>query len=135
MEATDDRALDLDIDDSAALDAALKAVEGTLYAFVAYTSDDYRIAHVDDSLMEMYRDDAQMYDHFETIHSYVHIDFMEREMFENELFPAVGPVRSFITQMQSMTVIRVIRGDGGLFLAVEPDEPVSSLVDAVEAAI
>lgn len=122
-------------DTEAVLTAALETVDGPLYALVAYTSEDFRVLHTDEQLVALYRDEEQMHEHFADLHSYVHIDFTERELFENQLFADVGEVRTFVTQMDGMTFVRLLDGDQGVFFSVAPDEPVIELSRVIERAL
>lgn len=135
MDTADDESQLVSFDADAALAAALDAVDGPLYGFATYTSENFRLLHIDDRLMALYRDREQMREHFAELHSYVHIDFTERELFENQLFPEVGSVRTFVTQMDEMTFVRLLDVDQGVFFSVAPDEPVIELSEAIERAL
>ena len=132
MDTGDDTSGLVSFDTEAALQAALDTVDGPLYAFAEYTSSDFEVLHIDDQLRSFYRDDEQMYRHFSELHSYVHIDFTERDLFETTLFPGVGRVETFVTQMEGMAFARLLSDEGGVFFSVEPDEPVVDLIQAVQ---
>lgn len=133
MAATDDGS-PVDFDGHTAMQAARDAAGPGLLICVAFDADDVETLYVDDRVREMYPDEEAMHDHFAEVHSYVHLDFTEREMFE-DLFLDSGGVRAFATYLDNMTAIRVL-GDGeGLFVALAPDAPVTETVEAVERAL
>jgi len=118
-------------------DAALAAVrdqvgEGLL-AGVEFTTDDHRTLYAADVVVELYGDEAAMLDHFEEIHRYVHVDFTERELFEDVV--GGGDVRAMVTYMDHATLVRVIDEREGLFVTVAPDAEVTAVVEAVEAEL
>lgn len=125
----------IDGDADAALAAAREAAEGPLYSFVEYDDEEFNVLYVDDATREFYDDEEQMLEHFERIHSYVHVDFTERELFTEELFPIAERVDYITTAMDFLKIVRVYHGRQGLFLAVEPDEPVAPLVAAIGNAL
>ncbi|GAA0229764.1 hypothetical protein GCM10009000_051280 [Halobacterium noricense] len=66
--------------------------------------------------------------------SYVHVDFMEKDLFE-DVFRDAGEVRSFVTFMDHIILVRILVGEEGLFFTVDPDSDVTTLVEMVEEAI
>jgi len=106
-----------------------------VFAVAEYDAERLNLLYVDDAAREMYPSEAVMYDHFETIHSYVHVDFAESKLFTDELFPPAETVEYVVTAMDFLTIIRVYRGDVGIFLSVSPDEPIVPLVAVVRAAL
>lgn len=107
-------------------------VDGTLRSFVEFTADDFALLYADDVTRSFYDDDAHMLDHFEEIHSYVHIDFTETHFFTDRLFPVASDVRYHATSLDAFTLVRIYFGDEGLFVALDRDEPVEPVVGAVE---
>ena len=118
-------------DARAVVDAAREAAGDSLRTVVEYDIDTFRPLYVDETTRSMYRSEARMYDHFDRIHAFVHVDFTERDLFQEDLLPPAGDVRAIVTEMEGMTLVRILRGDCGLFLGVDPDVRTSSLVDAV----
>ncbi|WP_435175140.1 hypothetical protein [Halorussus sp. AFM4] len=120
-------------------DAAVAAARGeagdAVRLCVEYTPEEFRTLYADDQTLALYGGDREaMVDHFEEVHSYVHVDFTERDLF-SDVFRGAGEVRSFVTFMEHVAVIRVLVGQQGLFLAVDPDADVTALVEAVEAEL
>lgn len=119
-------------DGDAALKAALAVVDGTVYSFVEYDVDDFNVLYVDDATLAFYRDEEHMLDHFAKIHSHVNMDFMEIELFRESLFPISEEVRFMTTGMDYLKLLRIYSDLEGVFLALEPHEPVMPIVDALD---
>jgi hypothetical protein len=124
-----------EFDETAVVEAALSTVEGTLYSVVGFDADGWRELHVASETRAMYEDEAHMRAHFDRLHDYVNLDFTELELFTDTLVPAAEEVRYLVTCLDVMKLVRYYYGEQGLFLAVEPDEPVVPLVDALSAAL
>ena len=124
----------VDFDADAAVSAAREQFEGEVHLCVEYTTEGFHMLYADETTLSLYGDREQMTDHFEEVHSYVHVDFTERNMFE-DVFVGAGEVRSFVTQMEYVTLIRVLDGEQGLFLTVDPGTDVTAIVEAVEAGL
>ncbi|MGB9964219.1 hypothetical protein [Halobacterium sp. CBA1126] len=120
------------LDVGAMRDAVEATVDGTLRSLVEFTADDFALVYADDVTRSFYDDEAHMLDHFEEIHSYVHIDFTETDFFTDRLFPVADDVRYHATSLDAFTLVRVYFDDEGLFVALDNDEPVEPVVAAVE---
>ena len=112
-----------------------ETVSGPLYAFCEYNTESFRPLYIDDRTISMYDGKDAMLDHFEKIHTNVHMDFMQIELFRNTLFPEAERVEYITTAMDFLKILRVYVGDDGLFIATDPDEPVEPIVDAVKETI
>ncbi|MFB6169517.1 MAG: hypothetical protein ABEJ06_00065 [Haloarculaceae archaeon] len=123
------------LDARAALQAALDAVDGPLLAFVEFDVDEFNTLYLAEEAISMYPDEEAMIDHFERIHSYVHIDFNERQLFTDTIVPVATRVRYIATSTDALTMVRYYHGDDGLFFALTPDEDVDRVVKAVDAAL
>lgn len=110
-------------------------VESALRSLVEYDQDAFNPLYVDDVTLSFYDDEAAMTAHFERIYSYIHLDFTELDLFTDELFPVSERVRYLSTGFDVFTFVRVYIDREGLFMALDPDEPVEPLVRAVEDAI
>ncbi|USZ67745.1 hypothetical protein NGM10_13540 [Halorussus salilacus] len=125
----------VDFDADAALAAARDAGEGSVHLCVEYTVEEFRTLYADETTVALYAGDrAEMDAHFEEVHSYVHIDFTEKDLF-GEIFRAAGEVRSFVTFMENAALVRAIVGQQGLFLSADPDADVTGIVEAVESEL
>jgi hypothetical protein len=123
----------LSVDVESMRDAVAETVEGSLRSFVEFDEETFHLVYVDDVSLSFYEDEAAMREHFEQIHSYVHLDFMEKEFFTEDIFPLADRVRYITTSLDVFTVVRVYLGDEGLFLVLDSGEPVEPVVEAVEA--
>lgn len=112
-----------------------ETIEGTLRSMVEYNAEEFNPLYVDDVTLAFYDDEAQMHAHFERIHSYVHLDFTEINLFTESLFPPTDRVRFLATGFDLFTLLRVYVDNEGVFLALDPDEPVEPLVAAIEDAL
>jgi hypothetical protein len=125
----------VDFDAEDALSAANDAIGAeNVFSCIVYDAETFRTVYVDPRVEGLYADTETRREHFEEIHSYVHLDFSEYDLFE-ELFRDPEGVRAFVTYMGSLVAVRVVSEKQGLFLSVAPDAPVTKLVTAVEAEI
>lgn len=132
---TDDRGRSVDFDPEAALAAARSAVDSrNILTCVAYDTETFETVYVDDRVDEMYADVGAREEHFGRIHSYVHLDFTERQLFE-ELFVEPDGVRAFVTYMGSTIAARVVANSQGIFFSLSPETAVTQLVEAVEPTL
>ncbi|WP_458188518.1 hypothetical protein [Haladaptatus sp. NG-WS-4] len=119
-------------------DAAVAALRDTtddaVHLCVEYDTEEFKTLYADDTTLSLYADEREMLDHFDEVLSYVHVDFMEKDLFE-DVFRAAGDVRSFVTFMDHVTLVRVLVGQEGLFFTVDPDADVTDLVETVETSI
>jgi len=122
----------VDFDAEAACTAVREVVGDDLLVCVVFTTDDHEILHVADGVRDLYGSEDRMRDHFEEIHSYVHLDFTERRLFEDVVG---GGVRAMVTYMDQATLVRVVGEREGLFVTLAPDAPVTAVVDAAEAEL
>ena len=122
-------------DADAAMEAAREVAGDALRTAVEYDQESYNVLFVDDTVQSLYADKEDMYDHFDAISSYVHLDFAERDLFEESLLPAAGAVQALVTRMEYLTLVRIFVGDEGLFLSLDPDTPVIEVIDAVKTSV
>ena len=115
--------------------AILETVSGPLYAFCEYNTESFRPLYIDDRTISMYDGKDAMLDHFEKIHTNVHMDFMQIELFRNTLFPDAERVEYIATAMDFLKILRVYVGDDGLFIAIDPDEPIEPIVGAIKETV
>lgn len=114
--------------------AIQEAGEGAIRSIVEYDKSEFNPLYVDDLTFSFYEDEDAMMAHFEEIHSYVHVDFTEIDLFTQELFPVADRVRYLATSFDTFTLLRIYIDDEGLFIAMDPGEPVEPVVNAVEDA-
>ena len=117
----------------AVVEAAREALGDRLRTVVEYDEDDYRILYLSAWLREHLGEDG-VEDTSERLHSYVHLDFVERDLY-TELTPGAGAVQCHVTRLESAVFVRYLVGDAGLFLSVDTDTDLSVLCDAVDDAL
>lgn len=126
----------LTFDVTPAVAAALDVVDGPLYTLVEFDLESWNALHVADETRTLYDSEEQMLAHFEQIHGYVNLDFTEIDLFIEDLLPVADEMRYKTTAMDAMTFVRVYADHRtGLFLALDPGEPVEPVVAAIEDAI
>ena len=125
----------VDFDADAAREAAESTVAGTLRSFVEFDSEAFNALFVDDSTLAFYDDEDHMQAHFAKLHSYLYLDLAEADPFTGELFPIAEEVNYITTALDLFKLVRVYRGEEGLFLALDHDEPVEPVVNAVRDVI
>ncbi|MEF8757409.1 MAG: hypothetical protein V5A23_03530 [Halobacteriales archaeon] len=125
----------VDFDADAALAAVLEAdAADDLRAVAEYTAEDYRILYLADPVIEEYGGREEVAAVADQLHEYLHLDFEERNFFE-ELYPPAEDAYGFATFASGATVVRVTDGDGGLFLSFAGEVNAGPLVERVRAAI
>lgn len=106
-------------------------VEGTLYSLVEYDITTLNVVYADEETLQFYRDRDHLLAHFDRIHSHAHRDFEQMELFLDDLFPVADRVDYIITAMDFMKLVRVYNDRNGLFIAIEPDEPVQPIIGTI----
>ncbi|WP_254524166.1 hypothetical protein [Natrinema caseinilyticum] len=86
--------------------AVQETVSGPLYAFCEYNTASFRPLFLDADTLSMYESRDAMLDHFETIHTNVHMDFMQIKLFRNTLFPDAERVEYITTAMDILKILR-----------------------------
>lgn len=127
---SEDDALLVGFDHDAVLTAARGAVGEDLLICVVYDDTDFRTIYVDETVDSVYEDEDARREHFGQIYSYVHLDVLEGELFE-ELLIDSGSVKAFNTFLENLVAVRVVAGREGVFLGVRPGTEVTELVGAV----
>ena len=125
----------VDFDARAALEAARDAGGDGVRSFVEFTADEFRTLYVDDGILSMYRDEEHLREHYERVLDHLNMDFLEREAYEQTLLPNAGRVRSIVTQMEDLTLLRVLHGDHGLYIALDPEVSIVDVTDSVETVM
>lgn len=122
----------VDVDGNVLADRLGETVAGTLYSLVEYDESGLNIVYADPATMEFYRSRDHLVEHFEQVHSHAHVDFEQMELFTDALFPVADRVEYMTTAMDFMKLVRVYNDRNGLFVAIEPDEPVQPVIDAIQ---
>lgn len=132
-ESHESEILDIDVDD--VIEAVRSRADGPVYSISEFDAEDFNVIHLAEVTYELYEDEAAMEEHFAEIHGYVNVDFTERDLFAEALFPMAERVDYLVTRMDYLTIVRIYDGQQGLFMALDPDEPVSPLAGIVLEAM
>lgn len=119
-----------DFDAIGALDAVQSRIGEDLLVCAEFIPEDFHIIYVSDTGLDGYRNETDIWVVGDVIHEYMNIDFLERELFR-DLYPQVTETNAFVTYTDYAAIIRVLSGDEGLYLSVDPDAPVSEIVSDV----
>jgi len=119
----------------AGVDAALDVAGPELRTVVEYTAEAFRTLYVGPAVADTYDDDADREAYFERVHSYVQLDFAERDLFEEDVFPRQGRVRTLATVMDDAVVVRILRGTEGVVLSTTPEADYAAVAEAAADAI
>lgn len=123
----------VDVRGDALVDALAGVVDGTLYSVVEYDRVRLNVVYADEATLAFYQDRDHLIAHFEHIHSHVHGDFEQMELFVDDLFPVADRVEYVTTALEFMKLVRVYNEKNGLFVAIEPDEPVQPVVETIRS--
>lgn len=122
-------------DADAAVSAALAADREHVRVGAEYDIHDWQILYVAEHVVEEYEassDDLE--GRGAGLHSYIHLDFTEQELFE-DLAPGGGDVLAVLTKMEHRVLVRYLFDHEGLFLSLEEGVDLTAVLDAVEAAV
>lgn len=119
-------------DAAEALERARDVCGDGVQSLMEFTTDQYNIVYVHGDIVEMYRDEAHLQDHYRRVLEHLHMDFLERDTYENTLLPNAGAVTSLVTHMEELTLLRVFDEDGGLYIALDPDCSAEAVVEEIE---
>ncbi|MCL9814137.1 hypothetical protein [Natranaeroarchaeum aerophilus] len=118
--------------------AALRAVEDRvgddIFVCGEFTPDDFHILYVSDRALEQYDSETDIWVVGDVIHEYMNVDFLERELF-NDLYPQVTETNAFVTYTDYAAIVRVLQGEEGFYLSVDPQAPVSEIVNELTAIL
>lgn len=134
MALTGDQEL-VDFDADAAIERARETCGDGVQSVMEFTHDSYNILYVADAVVEMYRDEDHLREHYGRVLPHLHIDFMERDTYENTLLPNAGRVSSLVTHMDELTLLRVFGEGGGLYIALDPECSTDDVIDAVRPVV
>ena len=126
---SDSRVVEFDAD--AALAAAEDVAGSDLYSFVEYDVEEYNVQYLSDFALQMYETEEQAYDHFDRIHSHVHLDFTEIDLFTEGLFPIAEDVEYVTTSLDFMKLVRVYHDDMGIFVSLAPHIDEVPVIEAI----
>ncbi|SNZ12235.1 hypothetical protein SAMN06269185_1564 [Natronoarchaeum philippinense] len=120
----------VDFDAAAATELAREQSDDRVIVAAEYTVEEFQVLYASDRVLEEYDDPGALDDVGDRLHSYMHVDFTERKLFE-DLYPPAKETRGFVTYTDYTTVVRVLDGAEGLYLSFEPGVAVTPIVDEV----
>jgi len=103
-----------------------------LQSLMEFTRDEYNVVYVADDIVDMYRDEEHLREHYSRVLDHLHMDFMERATYENTLLPNAGRVTSLVTHMEGLTLLRVFDDTGGLYIALDPECSADAVISKLE---
>lgn len=121
-----------EFDGEAALVAARDAAGDGVLSFVEFTGDDYAVLFVADEVLDLYRDETHLRDHYDRVLAHLNMDFLERDTYEKTLLPNAADVRAIVTRMEALTLLRMLAGSEGVYVALSPGADAGAVIDAVE---
>lgn len=122
----------VEFDVEAALERASGVCGDGLQSLMEFTQDEYNIVYVDEDVVSMYRDEEHLREHYRRVLDHLHMDFMERDTYENTLLPNAGSVTSLVTHMEELTLLRVFEDRGGLYIALDPGCSAEAVIEELE---
>jgi hypothetical protein len=102
-----------------------------LYSFVEYDVEEYQVLFLSDLALDMYDSADQAFAHFDKIHSHVHLDFTEIDLFTEGLFPVAEGVEYVTTALDFLKLVRVYHDGTGVFVSLAPTADEVPIVEAI----
>ena len=121
-------------DANRATETARSVVGDDLLVSAEYTPESFQVLYLADRLVDRWGNTDDLMDVGEAIHAYMHEDFCEQRRFD-DLYPSVSETYGFVTYTDRATIVRVLRGDEGLYLSLAPDTVVTPVVDQVKEVL
>lgn len=122
----------VDLDADAALERARDVCGDGVQSLMEFTHDEYNIVYVHEDIVSMYRDEEHLREHYGRVLDHLHMDFMERDTYENTLLPNAGRVTSLVTRMDELTLLRVFDEQAGLYIALDPGCSAEAVIEVIE---
>ena len=124
-----------DVDAEVLAERLSEAVTGRLWTLVEFDEESFNVLYAPDETIGMYGSESAMREHFGEIHGFVNLDYMEMDLFTDELFPHSERVRFLASGLDLFTMVRVYVDQCGFFVGVDADEEVLPVVETVEAVV
>ena len=74
---------------------------------------------------------SDLREHYARVLDHLHMDFMERDTYENTLLPNAGHVTSLVTHTEELTLLRLLGETTGLYIALDPDCSAEAVSEAI----
>jgi hypothetical protein len=121
--------------DVAAMFAAVERIAGDdLRAFVEYDAETYNPVYIAPMVVEEYGEDGDVTAFADTIHSYVKLDFSEREMYR-ELYDRGTDGMGFATFLEGSIVVRYVFDETALYVSLTAAESPKEVIRAIESVV
>jgi hypothetical protein len=124
----------VDGDVRAMFEAVAEVAGADLRAFVEYDQEAYNPVYIAPMVVEEYGDDGDITDFAEAIHSYVKLDFSEREMYR-ELYDRGTDGMGFATFLDGSIVVRYVLAETALYVSLRSAASPKAVIGAIEAVI
>lgn len=118
-------------DADAAVGVVRELADGDLRVAAEFDMEDYRLLYIADEVLELYDGEEPIQEAAARLHSYIHLDFVERELFE-EIASEAGQLETYVTRMEHHTFVRHLVGREGLFLSLETGTDLEPLLAAID---
>lgn len=128
------RSMLVDFDADGAVDAVDGVAGDSMGLCAEYNVRSYNVLYLDPVVQARFESLDELFEVGDDLHTTMSVDVVQRELFD-DYHPALGEVRAFVTFFEGGVFVRVLLGTEGLFVGLEPDAPVTRVVEAVEAAI
>jgi hypothetical protein len=121
--------------DVAAMFDAVEGVAGDgLRAFVEYDTETYNPVYIGPMVVEEYGENGDVTEFAETIHSYVKLDFSEREMYR-DLYDRGTDGMGFATFLEGSIVVRYVFAETALYVSLQSSASPNEVIRAIEAVL
>lgn len=121
--------------DVEAMFAAVERVAGDdLRAFVEYDAERYNPVYIAPMVVEEYGENGDITAFAETIHSYVKLDFSEREMYR-DLYDRGTDGMGFATFLEGSIVVRYVFDETALYVSLRAQESPREVIRAIESVV
>lgn len=128
------RSMLVEFDADEVVDAIDRIAGDSMGLCAEYNVRSYNVLYLDPVVEGQFESLDELFEVGDDLHTTMYLDVIQRELLD-EYHPALGEVRAFVTFFEGVVFVRVFVGLEGLFVALEPDSPITRVVEAVEAAI
>lgn len=124
----------VEFDAETATERAREVAGDALNTVVEYRGDEWQALFVAADTVEKYGGLEETYDVTDEMHRSLRLDLQERELYA-DLLGDVGDLRAFVLVFDELTVIRYTMGNEGLYVALEPEASVRTVIEALRPVL